>query len=219
MTSVNNNAPRPLSKVEYVLQRLREDIANGEIPAGTSLRQMELAQRYGVSATPVREALRLLEADGSIQYSQHRGVTVSEMPPEGIHDLYRLRSLAEGLAVELAVERMQPGQLERIIARHDELAATHGRGAPVELSRMNKAFHFSIYESGSTVVTNYLTQIWTALPASKTIWQDEDWAQVLLAEHRQILAAIEAGDAVEAGRRMAAHVMTSERFRQEQSGS
>lgn len=208
---------RPLSKVEYVLQRLRADIADGEIPPGTPLRQLDIAQRYGVSATPVREALRLLEADGSIQYSQHRGVTVAEMPPESVHDLYRLRAMAESLAVELAVERMQPEHLRRIVERHDVLAATGGRGEAVELSRLNKAFHFAIYESGSPVVANYLTQIWTALPASRTIWQDEEHARVLLAEHAQILAAIRAGDAGEAARRMSAHVMTSERFRREQN--
>lgn len=208
--------PRPLSKVEYVLARLREDIATGEIPPGASLRQLDIAQRYGVSATPVREALRLLERDGSIQYAQHRGVTVAEMPPEAIRDLYRLRARAEALAVELAVERMQPERLELIVRRHDALAATGGRGDAVELSGLNRAFHFALYEAGSGVVTNHLTQLWTALPADRTIWANADHAGVLLAEHAAILAAVRAGDAVEAGRRMAEHVMTSEGFRQEQ---
>jgi len=205
---------RPMSKVEYVLERLRQDIASGDIPAGASLRQMEIAQRYGVSATPVREALRLLEADGSISYVQHRGVTVSEMSSEAISDLYRLRSVAEGLAVELAVERMSPDRLRRVIEAHDVLAETKGRAPGEELSRLNKQFHFSIYESGSRLVTNHLTQIWTALPPRQTIWQVPEQAQILLEEHVTILAAIVDGDATAAGRLMADHVLTSQKFRQ-----
>jgi DNA-binding GntR family transcriptional regulator len=205
---------RPMSKVEYVLERLRQDIASGDIAPGASLRQMDIAQRYGVSATPVREALRLLEADGSISYVQHRGVTVSEMSPEAISDLYRLRAVAEGLAVELAVERMSPDRLQRVVEAHDVLAQTGGHAPGEELSRLNKQFHFSIYESGSKLVTNHLSQIWTALPARQTIWQVPEQAQVLLEEHRRILAAIVEGDAEGAGRLMAAHVLTSEQFRQ-----
>ncbi len=124
----NGSPPQPVSKTDYVLQRLRMDISSGAIKAGTPLRQLEIAERYGVSATPVREAMRLLEADGSITYSRHRGVTVNEMSSEGIRDLYRLRSLAEGLAVEVAVERMDQAHLVKVIAAHDRLAATGGNG-------------------------------------------------------------------------------------------
>lgn len=219
MTVVEGDRRRPLSKVEYVLERLREDIQSGEIAAGANLRQQELAQRYGVSATPVREALRLLEADGSITYSQHRGVVVSELRPEEINDLYRLRSAAEGSTVEAAVERLSPEQIERIVAAHDRLAETGGEGEATALSRMNREFHFAIYESVSPVVSSFIAQLWTALPARLTIWEVESQAKVLLEEHQAILDAIVRGDAAEAGRLMAAHVMTSEHFRQVQQGS
>jgi DNA-binding GntR family transcriptional regulator len=219
MAQIESQARRPLSKVEYVLARLREDIETGAVAAGSNLRQQELATRYGVSATPVREALRLLEADGTITYSQHRGVAVSELHPEEIYDLYRLRSAAEGSTVEAAVERLDPEQIERIVAAHDRLAATEGKGEATDLSRMNREFHFAIYESVSPIVSTFIAQLWTALPARLTIWQGESQARVLLAEHRAILDAIVRGDAAEAGRLMAAHVMTSEHFRQMQQGS
>jgi DNA-binding GntR family transcriptional regulator len=175
---------------------------------------MDIAQRYGVSATPVREALRLLEANGTISYIQHRGVTVSEMSPEAVHDLYRLRSVTEGLAVELAVERMTPERLDKVVQAHDLLARTGGAGPAEELSRLNRQFHFSIYAAGSALITNHLNQIWTALPARLTIWQVEGQARTLMHEHAGILAAVRDGDAKKAGRLMAAHVMTSEGFRQ-----
>jgi DNA-binding GntR family transcriptional regulator len=219
MAQTESQARRPLSKVEYVLQRLREDIQTGVVAGGANLRQQELATRYGVSATPVREAMRLLEADGTITYSQHRGVTVSELQPEEIYDLYRLRSAAEGSTVEAAVERLTPEQIERIVEAHDRLAGTEGKGEAAELSRLNREFHFAIYESVSPIVSTFIAQLWTALPARLTIWKVESQAKVLLAEHQTILDAIVRGDATEAGRLMAAHVMTSEQFRQVQQGS
>lgn len=219
MTVVERERRRPLSKVEYVLERLREDIQSGDIAAGASLRQQELAERYGVSATPVREALRLLEADGSITYSQHRGVVVSELSPAEINDLYRLRSAAEGSTVEAAVERLTPEQVTHIVAAHDRLADTGGEGEATELSRMNREFHFAIYEAVSPVVSSFIAQLWTSLPARLTIWEAKSQARVLLEEHQLILDAIVRGDASEAGRLMAAHVMTSEHFRQVQQGS
>lgn len=219
MAQADERTRKPLSKVEYVLERLREDIQTGVVAAGASLRQQELAERYGVSATPVREALRLLEADGTITYSQHRGVVVSELQPEEIYDLYRLRSAAEGSTVQAAVERLTTEQVERIVAAHDRLAATDGVGEATTLSRMNREFHFAIYEAVSPFVSNFIAQLWTTLPARLTIWEVEAQAKVLLEEHRAILDAILAGDAEEAGRLMAAHVMTSEHFRQMQQGT
>lgn len=219
MSQGDGQPRRPLSKVEYVLERLRDDIQSGAVAAGSNLRQQELAARYGVSATPVREALRLLEADGTITYSQHRGVVVSELKPQEIHDLYRLRSAAEGSTVEAAVQRLEPEQMERIVAAHDRLAATEGKGDATDLSHLNREFHFAIYGAVSPIVSNFIGQLWTALPARLTIWEVESQAKVLLAEHREILDAIVRGDAAEAGRLMAAHVMTSEHFRQVQQGS
>lgn len=216
MSQTTDETQRPLSKVEYVLARLRDDIQSGKVPAGANLRQQELAKRYGVSATPVREALRLLEADGTITYSQHRGVVVSELQPEEIFDLYCLRSAAEGSTVAQSVKRLTREQIANIVAAHDRLAATDGRGDAQVLSRMNRDFHFAIYEGLSPLVSNFIAQLWTALPARLTIWQVESQSKVLLDEHRAILEAIQRGDAEEAGRLMAAHVMTSEKFRQAQ---
>jgi DNA-binding GntR family transcriptional regulator len=219
MATDERETRRPLSKVEYVLERLREDIRSGVIPAGTSLRQQELARRYGVSATPVREALRLLEADGNTTYSVHRGMTVAELTPKEIYDLYRLRASAESSIVSLAEGRLTDAQKQRIIEAHDRLAATEGRGDAGELSRLNKEFHFSIYEAVSPVASNFVSQLWSALPRRLTIWQVESQAAVLLHEHRKILDAIVSDDYEAAAVLAHAHVMTSEHFRQAQRGA
>jgi DNA-binding transcriptional regulator YhcF (GntR family) len=82
----------PVSKTEYVVARLEADIADGLIDPGQTLRQHEIATRYGVSATPVREALRILAAEGIVRYSAHKSATVAEMEPVELEDLYALRA-------------------------------------------------------------------------------------------------------------------------------
>ena len=105
-SAANDQIRPPVSKTAYVLDRMRDDIAKGTILPGQPLKQTDLAARYGVSPTPVREALRLLEADGSISYSPHRGATVLEMDKSRVRDLYLLRAAMESLATRLAVERL-----------------------------------------------------------------------------------------------------------------
>ena len=122
----------PQSKTAYVVERLREEIAAGVIVAGAPLRQTEIASRYGVSPTPVREALRILEAAGTIVYSPNRGATVREMHPTDGDDLYRLRAEMEGFACELSVQRrgadLAP-ELELIVKQLEALdpARDHAR--------------------------------------------------------------------------------------------
>src|SRR5690606_13609436 len=72
------SAGPPKSKGRYVLDRLREEIAEGVLSPGTALKQTDIAQRYGVSATPVREALRLLESEGQVAYVANRGAVVHD---------------------------------------------------------------------------------------------------------------------------------------------
>jgi DNA-binding GntR family transcriptional regulator len=131
----------PLSRTVYVTERLKEDLANGTIAAGEPIKQTVLARRYGVSPTPVREALRTLQADGLISYSPHKGASVRELKPEAAQDLYRLRAGAESAAAEMAVQRITKAGLQRLEARFDELTALMadpGSTSP-EISLSNKA--------------------------------------------------------------------------------
>src|SRR5690606_11582708 len=122
---------RPLSKTEYVLQRLRQELIDGTIRPGSQVRQGDISARYGVSATPVREALRRLEAEGHVSYSPHRGATVNTMAEEDLYALYRFRIEVEKLLAELAVERSDAGALADVRRKHEELknAVDAGQGA------------------------------------------------------------------------------------------
>lgn len=204
-TSRGEYSEPPLSKTEYVLRRLREDIASGLVVPGTSLRQSEIAGRYGVSATPVREALRLLEAGGTISYAPHRGATVRELSQERVHDVYLLRAEIEGLATAIAVERMTDADMEKIEAIHQQLqASVDGDGE--DLAVLNRRLHFTIYHAGSDLIASHASSLWTLFPPRVTIWRDKAAAVALSADHEGILEALRARDRDLAKGRAAAHV-------------
>ncbi|KAA9163586.1 GntR family transcriptional regulator [Amycolatopsis acidicola] len=206
MADSSTPAP-PLSRTAYVVSRLKQDLADGTLQPGQSLRQVQIAHRYGVSVTPVREALRILEADGTITYSPHRGATVKDVDPETAMDLYRLRAAVEGLATEIAVERMTPDRLEAIEAAHKELRAAQARKAPAaELSRLNKALHYAIYQGGAPLLLDHISALWSRFPTSVTLWDTKRNVSALDDDHAGILEAVRAGDAQRAGALMSAHV-------------
>ncbi|MQA87467.1 MAG: FCD domain-containing protein [Streptosporangiales bacterium] len=208
----------PLSKTAYVVQRIREEIRSGVIVPGEPLRQTDIAERYGVSATPVREALRLLSVDGTISYSPHRGATVRELSADAIRDLYLLRAEIEGLATALAVERMtEDGYYRRIAELHEDLAAMHGEGDAGEMSNRNRELHFAIYSGSSPIITSQVERMWAALPTRLTLWRVPEYAWELTRQHEGIVEAIGARDPELARARMREHILAAAKFREELS--
>lgn len=205
----------PLSKTEYVLERLRQDIRSGEVNPGQPLRQAELAKRYGVSPTPVREALRILEAEGAISYSPHKGATVAELSPRRIEDLYRLRATVESLATRLAVERLEDGVIDEVRRIHERIEDGLDSLDGKDLSRLNREMHFAIYHRGSPLVAEHVTSLWRFLPPEVTLWSDPQIAAQLVDQHAQVLQALTDRDADRAAAVMAEHITTAadHRFR------
>ena len=117
----------PLTKVtipEQIAAALRHDIVTGHLAAGTRLRQVEIAHRFGVSTTPVREAFGLLQSDGLVRIDTHRGVTVFLPTIEDLIEHYEIRRALEMLAVEKAAERFQTQDAPPLIAILDEMRDT-----------------------------------------------------------------------------------------------
>lgn len=206
----------PLSKAAYVAQRIRQEIRSGAIVPGEPLRQTDIARRYGVSATPVREALRLLSVDGTISYSPHRGATVRELSAEAIRDLYLLRAEIEGLATALAVERMTGDRYyRRVLELHESLAAMGGEGDAVDLSNRNRELHFAIYSGASPIIISQVERMWATLPPRLTLWRVPEYARTLAGQHEGIVEAIAARDAERARARMREHILGAAKFREE----
>lgn len=213
--SGEGRAGPPVSKTTYVHERLREDINSGGIMPGEPLRQADLAARYGVSPTPVREALRLLEAEGTISYSPHRGATVAELSPPDIHDLYVLRAHIESLATKLAVERIGDQSLDEMLSLHRTLVEVKGKADGRELARLNRELHFAVYRIGSSLIMSHITSLWRLFPPQVTIWQDAKIAHALVRQHALIVDAIVDRDAELAAKLMSEHILAAGTFRAE----
>ena len=218
--SRSSHPEQPLSKAAYVLARLRQELADGVIHPGEQLRQVEIAARYGVSPTPVREALRLLEADGAVTYSPHRGATVTELSRLELNDLYLMRISVEALVARLAAERATTQQVAEIRAQHEDLAAKCDEISPEEVSRLNREWHLALLRLGSPLITEHVVSpLWRRfLPPSESQWRSSERNAIFVAEHERIVVALESGDSSEAESAMADHLQTAVELREARSG-
>jgi DNA-binding GntR family transcriptional regulator len=192
-------APVHLTKTELALQVLRAGIRTGDLRPGQRLRVDELTRGLGMSPTPIREALRLLQADRLVDYRPHHGIVVTELSAEVTAEVYRLRALLEPLAVELAVPAFSDGDL-------DELERLHERHAASATSERNRDWHWAIYEaSGSSLLNDFVRRLWEAFPW-RTMWALPGRAKLSHEEHVAVMEAIRRRDAALAAERMRAHV-------------
>lgn len=208
----------PQSKTSYVVERLRREIASGAILPGAALRQTEIAERYGVSPTPVREALRILESAGSISYAPNRGATVREMSPVDGDDLYDLRAEVEGFACELGVRRQDGALVDRLERLAERLEASDPATDQAEMYRLNRELHFAIFQAGSRVVSQQVASVWEAFPPAVTVWGVAPIAEALNRDHRRIIEAVRAGDAARARDLMRDHVLNARTLRRKYVG-
>jgi DNA-binding GntR family transcriptional regulator len=198
--------PRHLTKTELALQALRERIRAGQLRPGERLRVDELTHELGMSPTPIREALRLLQADRLVDYRPHHGIVVAELSADTTEEVYHLRAVLEPLAVELAVPRLtddETEELERLHERHASAGSSQRRSAVAD---PNWAWHWAIYEAaGWPILKDLIRQLWEAFPW-RTMWALPGRMSLSLDEHEAVMAAIRERDAAAAAQRMREHV-------------
>lgn len=136
------------SRGELVYAALRADIREGRLSPGDRLRETEIADRLRVSRTPVREALKRLESDGLVVFSQPRGLTVAELSASQVADLYAMREVLEAAAARFAAEHasvMEIESLKQLVAQHAWIKT------PEEASRNNRQIDRAIAEAAHNV--------------------------------------------------------------------
>ncbi|MGP9722939.1 GntR family transcriptional regulator [Corynebacterium sp. AOP40-9SA-29] len=183
---------------ESVRQRLREEIITGALPPGTSLSVPGIASRYGVSRSPVREAVQQLTVEGVAEYRPRAGARVAEVDETTLEQVFDLRELLDGRAAEQATRRVSSADIAGLRELVEEQAANLADGPdPVRDSRLDLEFHTRIREaSGNRPLCDVLTR----LDAQAFLYRTDAWysglnATASLQEHRRIVDALEAGDA------------------------
>lgn len=215
------------SLVDRLASTIQARVLSGEIVRGTRLPQEALATQFGVSRTPVREALRKLQASGVVEVLPNRGAVVRGPSAREIRESYEVRTELEGLAAELATTRIGDAHLLRLREAEEvfrssvgELVAGRRRGGSDEpwdehdaWVRANDLFHQAILEAaGNRRLTEVLGDLrrsfpreltWSALSANSRRLEDN------VLQHGAILDAIERRDAAAARRSMVAHIRTA----------
>jgi len=194
-------------------EQLRDAILSGAIPPGNPLVELSLAQTYGVSRTPIREALTRLEQMGLVARTS-RGLVVRERSPEEILDIYEARIVLEAKVAEVAAARRTEFDIARI-----EAALSAGAAAdptvPAEITAANDRFHQALWvASHNETLTHLLGQLRFQLaryPAT-TLSRGDRWGQAV-AEHEQIAQAVITRDSETAGRLTGEHFTRARNIR------
>jgi DNA-binding GntR family transcriptional regulator len=198
---------------EHVAIALREAIRSGELPDGSELNQIALADRFGVSRVPVREAMRQLQAEGWIDAKRHQRAVVRGISRERVLEMLELRALIETFLIGKAVATIADAELTRLDAVVDEMSACSDHRRWLEL---NRTFHSELYASANAVTATGLldglgAQVERYVRAHGEHIGREGEAD---AEHRAILAAVRGRDVAESQRLVQCHIgHTTQRFR------
>lgn len=143
LSSIKVNGPIPAHLARSVIEEtLRAAILDGRIPCGTALRQQDLADLFGVSRMPVREALRQLEAQALLNVVAHKGAVVAPLVQGDAAETYSLRILLESEALRLSIPLLTQEDFEQAARYIDELETEHDY---TEIGRLNRLFHMSLY--------------------------------------------------------------------------
>jgi DNA-binding GntR family transcriptional regulator len=141
---------RHRTMAEYALEQLREAIILGELAAGTPLRLDELARSLGMSISPIREAVRQLEALGLAKHVPHQGARVLEFDVTELQDLFEVRLALESLAVRRAAERFTDGDATAARTCLERFDAASAAGDVRGTLRAHTEFHFTLYEASDS---------------------------------------------------------------------
>lgn len=178
------------TKRDQIVDELRRQILAGDLPRGARMPQDELAREFGASITPVREALRLLEAEGLVVAEPHRGVRVAGVDVDQVTATYVVRRLTETYAMRRATLRLSRRDLARARALLDAGAATD----PAAARDRNREFHFLLYERcGMPGLVERIATMWQAFPWDLML-HSEARSTASHLEHLAIVEALEAGD-------------------------
>lgn len=181
---------RYTSKGDLVTEALREMITGGDLPPGTLLRQRELAERFEVSATPVREALRRLESEGLVSHGVHRGSRVATIDLLEQEENLRILAALESLASSLAAQKVTDEDIQEIRALETDFADA-AEDDP-RIKELNRAFHFRIYDCArSPLLLSLMRLLWSAFPRGPQVWRPHSES---IEQHRLLVDALETRD-------------------------
>ena len=204
---VNMDEYLPLRDV--VFKTLRQAILKGELEPGERLMEIQLAERLGVSRTPIREAIRKLELEGLVLMIPRKGAEVAKISESNLRDVLEVRRSLEELAIDLACQRITAEELESLNKAEVDFKAAIGNGDAMQIAQTDEQFHEIIYNSTKN---QKLVQILNNLREQMYRYRveylkDEKNFPILIREHSQIVEGLTAKDKTMLTAAMHKHVM------------
>ena len=198
------------TRAEELRLQLADEIVRGALAPGTALDEITLADRFHVSRTPVREAIRLLAASGLVEVRAHRAAVVARPSANQLTDMFESMAELEALCAGFAAERMTRAERRTLEDIHEELRVMIQSGDPQRYHEVNEAFHNSIYAGGHNT---YLAEITLSTRARVQPFRRAQFRNLgRLAkshiEHDRVVQAILRGEQSIAGSAMYAHIVT-----------
>jgi DNA-binding GntR family transcriptional regulator len=200
---------------EQLRETIEEQIATGQLPPGSCLDEASLAQRYGVSRTPAREALIQLQAQGLVEIRPRRGATVSNIEPRRLLEMFEVMAELESMCARLAARRMSAVQREALLQAHQDCQQASTTQDSDAYFYHNERFHGLIYEGCQNVfLKEQAQQLQRRLrPYRRLQLRVRDRMSVSFQEHETIVQAICNGQSEQAANALRAHVLIQgERF-------
>jgi DNA-binding GntR family transcriptional regulator len=194
------------TKEEQVADFLREGIISGAFPRGSRLKQAEIAERLQLSITPVREALKLLEAEGYVTGDSYRGVSVSPFDASASEEVLELRLVLESRLLRGTAERLTAQDFTTLRALADEFEQAFNVGDRAAARGVNYRFHRHLYSLADMPQTLHFVQILWARYPFDLINAVEGRGQEAAKEHDEILRALLDGDVSAAMLAMRKHI-------------
>jgi DNA-binding GntR family transcriptional regulator len=193
-----------------IAAHLRDEILRGDLRPGDRIRQEEVAERFGASRLPVREALRILEAEGLTEHETHKGARVPRLSQHEVEVIYQMRERLEPLALAESIAALTDGDVARIEEVQRRIEAD---GDGIDVTRfleLDREFHLATYSACAIDPlmsnvrrlwnsTQHYRRAFVALSGPGRMW-------VVNAEHRLILDAVERRDPVDAERYLSGHI-------------
>jgi DNA-binding GntR family transcriptional regulator len=200
---------------ERLREAIEEEIATGKLLPGAHLDELELAARFGVSRTPVREALSLLVGEGLVENRPRRGAVVAQLTPHRLIEMFEVMAELEAMCARLAARRMGDDDLAAIEAAHEECRGAAAARDADAYFYANERFHYALYRAGHN---DFLFDQCAALqrklrPYRRLQLRVRNRLQKSFDEHQGILDALRKGDGEAAVENVRGHVIVQgERF-------
>jgi DNA-binding GntR family transcriptional regulator len=200
--------PDKITRAEELRLQLADEIVRGGLKPGTALEESDIARRFSVSRTPVREALRQLVASGLVEARAHRGAVVAQPSIERLSAMFEAMAELEALCAGLAAERMTPVERHRLEAVHEELRVLSHAGNPERFHEVNERFHNAIYVGSHN---GYIAEISLATrvrvqPFRRAQFRNLGRLAKSHAEHDRVVVAILRGNRAGAATAMRDHI-------------